>query len=41
MNSLEQLLKFISQLQDARIQFDLKCDRDAIMVGPPKPKHVL
>lgn len=32
MNSLEQLLQFISRLQDARIQFDLKCVRDAIMV---------
>jgi hypothetical protein len=36
-NSLEQLLQFISQLQDARIQFDLKCVRDAIMVALRSP----
>lgn len=38
MNSLEQLLQFISQLQDARIQFDLKCVRDAIMVALRSPR---
>ena len=37
MNSLEQLLQFISELQDARIQFDLKCVRDAIMVALRSP----
>lgn len=37
MNSLEQLLQFISRLQDGRIQFDLKCVRDAIMVALRSP----
>ena len=37
MNSLEQLLQFISRLQDDRIQFDLKCVRDAIMVALRSP----
>jgi hypothetical protein len=37
LNSLEQLLQFISQLQDGRIQFDLKCVRDAIMVAVRSP----
>jgi hypothetical protein len=37
MNSLEQLLQFISQLGDARIQFDLKCVREAIMVALRSP----
>ena len=37
MNSLEQLLQFISELQDARIQFDLKSVRDAIMVALRSP----
>ena len=37
MNSLEQLLQFISKLQDGRIQFDLKCVRDAIMVALRSP----
>lgn len=37
MNSLEQLLEFISRLQDGRIQFDLKCVRDAIMVSVRSP----
>ena len=37
MNSLEQLLQFISRLQDGRIQFDLKCVRDAIMVAVVSP----
>ena len=37
MNSLEQLLLFISRLQDGRIQFDLKCVRDAIMVAVRSP----
>jgi hypothetical protein len=36
-NSLEPLLQFISQLQDGRIQFDLKCVREAIMVVVPSP----
>jgi hypothetical protein len=36
-NSLEQLLQFISRLQDGRIQFDLKCVRDAIMVALRSP----
>jgi hypothetical protein len=36
-NSLEQLLEFISQLQNGRIQFDLKCVRDAIMVSVGSP----
>jgi hypothetical protein len=36
-NSLEQLLEFISQLQNGRIQFDLKCVRDAIMVSVRSP----
>jgi hypothetical protein len=30
-------LQFISQLQDARIQFDLKCVREAIMVALRSP----
>ncbi len=37
MNSLEHLLEFISRLQDGRIQFDLKCVRDAIMVALRSP----
>ena len=37
MNSLEQLLQFISRLQNARIQFELKCVRDAIMVALRSP----
>jgi hypothetical protein len=36
-NSLEQLLQFISRLQDGRIQFDMKCVRDAIMVALRSP----
>jgi len=36
-NSLEQLLDFISHLQDSRIQFDLKCVHDAIMVAVLSP----
>jgi hypothetical protein len=37
MNSFEQLLEFISRLQDSRIQFDLQCVRDAIMVALRSP----
>ena len=37
MNSFEQLLAFISRLQDERIQFDLKCVRDTIMVTLRSP----
>ncbi|MGA9720316.1 MAG: hypothetical protein WBQ79_18705 [Acidobacteriaceae bacterium] len=37
MNSLEQLIEFLSQLADAHIQFDLKCVRDAIMVTVVSP----
>ena len=37
MNGLEQLLEFISRLQEERIQFDLKCVRDAIMVALRSP----
>jgi hypothetical protein len=37
LNSLETLLHFISQLQDCRIQFDLKCVREAIMVAVRSP----
>jgi hypothetical protein len=37
MNGLEQLLEFLSRLQDGRIQFDLKCVRDAIMVAVRSP----
>lgn len=37
MNSLEQLFQFITQLQDGRVQFDLKCVRDAIMVALRTP----
>ena len=37
MNSLEQLLHFICRLQDSRIQFDLKCVRDAIMGAVRSP----
>ena len=37
MNSLEQLIEFISRLQDGRIQFDLKCVRDAIMISLRSP----
>ena len=33
----EQLLEFSSQLQDGRIQFDLKCVRDALLVALPSP----
>jgi hypothetical protein len=36
-NSLEQLIEFISRLQDGRIQFDLKCVRDAIMISLRSP----
>jgi hypothetical protein len=32
MNPLELLLEFVSRLQESRIQFDLKCVRNAIMV---------
>lgn len=39
MNSLEQLLEFISALQDARIQFDLKSVREAIMVALRSPSN--
>src|ERR1051326_6815921 len=38
-NALEQLLEFLSKLQDARIQFDLKCVRDAIMVTLRSPSE--
>jgi hypothetical protein len=37
MNSLEQLIEFLSQLADANIQFDLKCVREAIMVALRSP----
>jgi len=37
MNSLEQLLEFLSRLQDGRIQFDLKCVRDAITATVRSP----
>jgi hypothetical protein len=37
LDSLEQLLQFLSKLQDAKIQFDLKCIRDAIMVALKGP----
>jgi hypothetical protein len=34
---MEQLLEFVSRLQEGRIQFDLKCVRDAIMVAIVSP----
>ena len=37
MNSLEQLLDFLIQLQNSKIQFRLDCVRDAIMVIVPAP----
>lgn len=37
MNSFEQLLEFVTRLHDSRIQFDLKCVRDAIMVALRSP----
>ena len=37
MNTLEQLLEFLAGLQDGKIQFDLKCVRDAIMVTVRSP----
>ncbi len=37
MNALQQLLEFLSALQDAKIHFDLKCVRDAIMVTVVSP----
>ncbi len=37
MNAPGQLLQFLSELQDAKIQFDLKCVRDAIMVTVVSP----
>jgi len=36
-NSLESLLQFISRLQSDKIQFDLKCVREAIMVAVRSP----
>jgi hypothetical protein len=36
-NSLEQLIEFIGRLQEARIHFDLKCVRDAVMVTVRSP----
>lgn len=37
MNALGQLLEFLCELRDAKIQFDLKCVRDAIMVTVVSP----
>ena len=37
MNSLEQLLDFLSGLQNANISYRLDCVRDAIMVIVPAP----
>ena len=37
MNSLEQLLEFLSALRDAKVHFDLKSVRDAIMVTVVSP----
>ena len=39
MNSLEQLLQFISRLQDLKISYRLECVRDAIMVIVPTPSR--
>ena len=39
MNALGQLLEFLSKLEDARIQFDLKCVREAIMVTLRSPSE--
>lgn len=36
-NGLEQLLAFLSQLQELKIQYHLDCARDAIMVVVPAP----
>jgi len=36
-NSLEQLLEFLSALRDAKVHFDLKSVRDAIMVTVVSP----
>ena len=38
MNALEQLLEFISRLQDSNIHFTLHCVRDAIMVAIVSPR---
>jgi hypothetical protein len=38
MNALEQLLEFISRLQDSNIDFTLHCVRDAIMVAIVSPR---
>ncbi len=35
MNSMEQLLTFIERLREAKIQFTLDCQREAIMVTVP------
>ena len=37
MNSLEQLLQFVSRLQNKNIHFNLECNRDAIMVTVVSP----
>lgn len=37
MNSFEQLLEFVSRLQDSKIRYRLDCVRDAIMVIVPTP----
>ena len=37
MNALQELLKFLSALHDAKIHFDLKSVRDAIMVAVVSP----
>jgi hypothetical protein len=37
MNSLEQLLDFVTRLQNSKIQFRPDCVRDAIMVVAPTP----
>ena len=37
MNAMEQLLEFISQLKDAKIQYMLDCQREAIMVTTVTP----
>ena len=37
MNAMEQLLTFVSRLQEEKIHFSLKCVRDAIMVTVVSP----
>ena len=37
MNGMQQLLDFISKLKDAKIQYTLGCERDAIMVSIVSP----